>query len=130
MAARTSSSVAPGASSSSRNRSPAGSSTASSVTIRVTQPRAVSGRAQRRTSFGAPLRSVWSVVTITRGTRCASSIAPPTPGAARPGTRQFARSPRTSVSNAPSTHTPTRPARTSANEVTLSRYAAPGSTVT
>src|SRR5882757_2794694 len=125
VARRISSTVTPGAVSTSSNRSPAGSRTPSSVITRWITPGAVSGSAQRSRSLGAPCLSVCVQRTTTLAAPAARSMAPPMPRTSAPGTVQLARSPLHATCMAPSTATSIRPERIIANDVAESKHAAP-----
>src|SRR6516225_669556 len=94
-------------------------SSARSVTIASTTPRAVSGKSQFSTSLGAPRASVCSSIAITCRAPTARSIAPPMPPPTMPGTDQLARSPLPPTWYVPSTTAYSRPPRAISNEVTL-----------
>ena len=101
--------------------------TARSVTIVWTHATPVSGSVHRSRIFGAPSLVVCSIITITRAAPATRSIAPPMPLIILPGIIQFARSPCSETSIAPSTRQSTWPPRIIANDWAESKNASPGS---
>mmetsp|Transcript_22955 Transcript_22955/g.55691 ORF Transcript_22955/g.55691 Transcript_22955/m.55691 type:complete len:211 (+) Transcript_22955:99-731(+) len=81
------------------------SNTAISVMIMSTIPFPVRGSEHLSRIFGAPFFEQWSIVTTTRLPQLTRSIAPPIPFTIFPGITQFAKSPFSATSSAPSTVT-------------------------
>jgi hypothetical protein len=130
VAAITSSTVTPGASSTSTSPSSVTSMTARSVMMRSTTPRPVSGSEHSSTILAEPSRATCSMRTMTFAAPWTRSMAPPGPLTILPGIIQLARSPAADTCMAPRIAASILPPRIMPKLVAESKYAAPGSVVT
>ncbi|CAB4833519.1 unannotated protein [freshwater metagenome] len=130
VAARTSSTLTPGAVSTSTRPPGATSITAISVIIRFTTFLPVSGREHSSTILWVPSRATCSIMTMTKRAPCTRSIAPPMPLTILPGIIQLARSPVVETCIAPKTAASIWPPRIIPKLVAESKNDAPGNTVT